>query len=132
MSHTDFADIELGIVVNLDTLKEVLKTLSIDGRRWWIASDPEDAVEFGSISIGHGDQMCTDRLNTLHFRVPVISCIVPEYNRPRLVILFDAAYITPLEPGVYVEDGITMHNGLEDFRSFFLPVRNALAKRLRG
>ena len=32
--------IELGFVVNLETLREVLKGLSVNGRRWWIASDP--------------------------------------------------------------------------------------------
>ena len=130
MKHTDFEDVELGLVVNLSTLKDILKSLSVSGRRWWIASDPEDAAESGFISIGHGDPGCHDRLNTLHFRVPIISCVVPEYHRPRLVMLFDEAYITPEEPGVYVEDGIVMRNGLEDFRSFFVPVRKALADRL--
>jgi hypothetical protein len=36
-------EVELGFVANLETLREVLKELSINGRRWWVASDPTDA-----------------------------------------------------------------------------------------
>jgi hypothetical protein len=38
-------EIGLGFVVNLETLREVLKSLSVRGRRWWIASDPADAID---------------------------------------------------------------------------------------
>jgi hypothetical protein len=43
----DLSELELGIVTSLQTLREVLKRLSIGGRRWWIASDPLGAVEDG-------------------------------------------------------------------------------------
>jgi hypothetical protein len=51
----DFSEVEIGIVVNLQTLREVLKGLNVCGRRFWIASDPHDAVETGSLTISHGD-----------------------------------------------------------------------------
>jgi hypothetical protein len=36
----DLDNVELGFAINLGTLREVLKGLSMNGRRWWIASDP--------------------------------------------------------------------------------------------
>jgi hypothetical protein len=74
----DFDQVELGLVVNLTILREVLKSLSIDGKRWWIASDPQDALTTRSITIGHGDPRCTDRLNTLYFRIPVLGNETPR------------------------------------------------------
>jgi hypothetical protein len=62
--YVDLDEVELGFVVNLKTLRDVLKTLSRDGKRWWIASDPHDAAANGFLSIGHGDPQCNDRLNT--------------------------------------------------------------------
>jgi hypothetical protein len=43
----DLSELELGIVTSLQTLREVLKRLSIGGNRWWVASDPLGAVEDG-------------------------------------------------------------------------------------
>jgi hypothetical protein len=44
----DINGVELGLVVNLKTLREALKGLTINGRRWWwIASDPYDAAARG-------------------------------------------------------------------------------------
>jgi hypothetical protein len=40
----DFDQVELGLVGNLTILGEALKSLSIDGKRWWIASDPHYAL----------------------------------------------------------------------------------------
>jgi hypothetical protein len=33
-------EVDLGFVVNLETLRGVLKSMSVNGRKWWIASDP--------------------------------------------------------------------------------------------
>jgi hypothetical protein len=63
-------EVDLGFVVNLETLREVLKAMSVNGRKWWIASDPNDAIDTHTITIGHGDPGCHDRLNTLYYRVP--------------------------------------------------------------
>jgi hypothetical protein len=52
--YTSLDEVELAVVVNLETLREVLMSMSIDAKRWWIASDPHDAVAGGYISIGHG------------------------------------------------------------------------------
>jgi len=45
----DLGELELGFVVSLGVLREVLRGLSLNGRRWWIASDPHDAAEEGSL-----------------------------------------------------------------------------------
>jgi hypothetical protein len=110
----------------------VLKGLSINGRCWWIASDPYDAVETGYVSVGHGDPNCTDRLNTLFFRIPVLNNETPRAGTDRLVLLFDASTSSAEEPGYYIEDGRVMQDLLEDFRSFFYPIKDALIVRLQA
>ena len=37
-------EVDLGFVVNLETLREVLKSMSVNGLKWWVASDPGDAI----------------------------------------------------------------------------------------
>src|SRR5260370_22388817 len=104
----DFDEVELGLVVNLKTLREVLNGLSIGGKRWWIASDPHDAVEDGAIFIGHGDARCTDRLNTLTFRVPVLNHEAPRGGTDRIVVLLDPSTLSSKDPGYYIENGRVM------------------------
>jgi hypothetical protein len=128
----DIEQVEVGFVVNLDTFREVLKGLSINGRRWWIASDPHDAVETGYISVGHGDPECTDRLNILLFRIPVLNNEMPRAGTDRLVLLFDSSVASAEEPGYYIENGRIMQDCLEDFACFFYPIRDALVARLRA
>jgi hypothetical protein len=132
MIHDDLDDVELGLVVSLDTLRGVLKTLSVDGRRWWVASDPHDAAETGSLTIGHGDPNCKDRLNTSYFRVPVVSSAAADCHRVRLVLLFDSSCVTAEEPGFHVEEGIVMRDALDDFSAFFEPIKAGLMARLQA
>lgn len=125
-------EVDLAVVVNLETLREVLKSLSIDGKRWWIASDPRDAIGDGYISIGHGDPGCTDRLNTLHFRVPVVNGETPMGGTERLLLLFDESTSFPEERGFYLENSNVMEDPLEDMMRFFGPIKRALVDRLRA
>jgi hypothetical protein len=124
-------NIELGFVVNLETLREALKTLNIRGRRWWFASDPDDAIDDGYVVIGYGDEGCIDRLNTVSFRLPVLTRQTPYSGTGRILVLFDASSITADQPGFYLADGLIEQDFLEDFQSFFGPVKEALIKRMQ-
>jgi hypothetical protein len=128
----DFDEVELGLIVNIKILREVLKTLSIDGRRWWIASDPHDAAATGYISLGHGDPHCMDRLNTLHFRIPTVGNEIPRAGTDRIILLLDLSTCSAEEPGFYLENGRVMQDSLEDLISFYFPIRNALIARLQA
>jgi hypothetical protein len=128
----DFDQVELGVVVNLTILREVLKSLSIDGKRWWIASDPQDAQTTRSITIGHGDPRCKDRLNTLYFRIPVLGDQTPGGGTNGLVLLLDPSTSVADEPGYYMEDGRVVQDFVEDFVSFYRPIARALIARLRA
>jgi hypothetical protein len=128
----DFNEVELGLLVNLKTLREVLKGLSIGGKRWWIASDPQDAVEDGAIFIGHGDARCVDRLNTLTFRVPVLNDETPRGGTDRIVVLLDPSTSSSKDPGYYIENGRVMQDPLEDFFCFYHPIKRALIARLQA
>ena len=130
--HTSLDEVELAVVVNLETLREVFMSMSIGGKRWWIASDPHDAIVDGYISIGHGDPGCTDRLNTLYFRVPVVNDETPMGGTDRLVVLIDESTSFPQEPGFYLEDSEVVEDPFEDFMSFFEPLKHALVARLRA
>jgi hypothetical protein len=128
----DFDEVELGLVVNLKTLREVLKTLSFNGRRWWIASDPYDAVARGYVSIGHGDPHCADLLNTLYFRIPILGPETPMGRTDRLLLLIHPATCFPEEPGYYLENGRVMQDPLQDFSCFYHPIKHALVARLQA
>ncbi len=126
----DFSDVDLGLVVSLGTLREVLKEISLNGKRWWIASDPQDAIETGFITIGHGDPKCVDRLNTLYFRFPVVGNQEWKARTDRLIVMFDSNAATAEDPGYYIENGRVVQDAVEDFDGFFTPVERALIARL--
>jgi hypothetical protein len=128
----DCTEIELGFVVNLKTLREVLKELSINGRRWWIASDPYDAAARGYVSIGYGDPQCEDRLNTVYFRFPIVRDVTPTTSRDRLVLLIDPSTCMPEAPGFYLEAGRVVEDSLEDFLCFYPPLKRALITQLQN
>jgi hypothetical protein len=128
----DFSEVDLGFVVSLGTLREVLKAISLNGKRWWIASDPHDAAETGFITIGHGDQKCVDRLNTLYFHIPVVGNQEWKTRTDRLIVMFDSTTVTAEDPGYYIDDGRVMQDTVEDLCSFFEPVEWALIDRLQA
>lgn len=125
----DLDHVDIGFVVNLITLREVLANLSADGRRWWIASDPADALSQGTITIGHGDPGCVDRLNTLYYRVPVLNEEVPPAGAAHLVVVLHPSVVSPEQIGLYLEHGRVVQDAIEDAESFYFPIQRALARR---
>jgi hypothetical protein len=130
--YVDCDGLELGFVVNIKTLREALKELSINGRRWWIASDPYDAAARGYVSIGYGDPQCEDRLNTVYFRFPIVGDVTPKGSTDRLLLLIDPSACMPEAPGFYLEDGRLVQDSLEDFLCFYPPLKRALIARLQN
>ena len=125
----DFSELELGFVVSLGTLREVLRDLNIHGRRWWLASDPEDAVEIGYVILGHGCEGCVDRLNTLHFRIPEVGNDGSK-KTDRVILMLDSSTASAEEPGYYLLDGRITEDPVEDFFNFYGPIEQALIARL--
>jgi hypothetical protein len=124
--------VEVGFVVNLGTLREVLKGLSINSRRWWVASDPSDALESHSVTVGYGDPGCVDLLNTLYFKVPVLSDEKPLAGTDRLILLLDCSVISAEQPGLYIEEGRVLEDPLADIEYFFIPIKQALIAMVRN
>jgi|SRR5665213_798582 len=127
----DMSEVEMGFVVSLGVLREVLRGLNIRGRRWWISSDPHDAAEDGYISVAHGTVGAYDRLNTLHFRVPVIGNEGTKFT-DRLILMFDPSTAIAVEPGYYLNDGHILEDPVEDLVSFYEPIERALLTRLQA
>lgn len=128
----DMSEVEMGFVVSLGVLREVLRGLNVNGRRWWVSSDPYDAVEDGYISIAHGTIGAFDRLNTLHFRVPVLGNENWHGRTDRLILMFDPSTTTAVEPGFYLQDGSILEDPVEDLVSFYEPLERALLTRLQA
>ena len=127
---TEIDAVGLGIIISLKELRGVLRDLSTEGMRWWVASDPRDTLETGTITVGHFDPRCWDRLNRLYFRIPTLNEIL-EDRTDDLVLLFDPLLITADEPGYYFRNGHTSEDSAKDFISFFNPLSDALVTRLR-
>lgn len=128
---TNLEEIDLGFVVSLATLRQVLKKLSVNGRKWWIASDPTDALENQCLTLAHGSYGCADLLNTLYYRVPVLNEHKPFAGTDKLVLLLDPSVVSPEQPGLYVEDGRVLEDGFADVECFFFPIQRALISMLR-
>lgn len=124
--------IELGFVVNLETLREVLKSMSVNGRKWWIASDPGDAIGTHTVTIGHGDPGCDDRLNTLYYRVPVLNEEMPMAGTEKIVLMFDSSIVWAEQPGLYFEGGRVFEDSFADLQSFYDPIQRALLAKLQS
>jgi hypothetical protein len=121
----DLSDVELSFAANLKTLRRVFSTLSNNGRRWWVASDPRDAIEMGGIVVGHGDASCVDRLNTVLFRIPVLNEDIPRAGVDSLVFLVDPSTISTTDPGYYFEHGCVVQDSVADLAAFFQPIKAA-------
>ena len=124
--------VDLGFVVNLETLREVLKSMSVNGRKWWIASDPGDAIATHTVTIGHGDPGCEDRLNTLYFRIPVLNEELPMAGTDKLTLMLDSSVVSAEQPGLYFEDGRVFKDSVEDLQCFYDPIQRALLKKLQS
>jgi hypothetical protein len=111
----DLSDVELSFAANLKTLRRVFSTLSNNGRRWWVASDPRDAIEMGGIVVGHGDASCVDRLNTVLFRIPVLNEDIPRAGVDSLVFLVDPSTISTIDPGYYFVGNRVVRDSIADF-----------------
>jgi hypothetical protein len=125
-------EVDLGFVVNLETLRDVLKAMSVSGRKWWIASDPVDAINTHTVTIGHGDPGCHDRLNTLYYRVPVLNEEMPIAGTDKLTLMLDSSVVSAEQPGIYIEDGRVFKDSVEDLQSFYDPIQRALMAKLQS
>jgi hypothetical protein len=125
-------EVDLGVVVNLETLRDVLKAMSVNGRRWWIASDPSDAIATHTVTIGHGDPGCEDRLHTLYFRVPVLNEELPMAGTDKLTLMLDSSVVSAEQPGLYFEGGRVFKDSVEDLQSFYEPIQRALLTKLQS
>jgi hypothetical protein len=125
-------EVDLGFVVSLETLRQVLKSMSVDGRKWWIASDPGDAIETHTVTVGHGDPGSDDRLNTLYYRVPVLNKEMPMAGTEKIVLMLDSSIVWAEQPGLYFEGGRVFEDSLADLQSFFDPIQRALLAKLQS
>ena len=103
----------------------------MEGKRWWLASDPSDAALLGFVSIGHGDPACKDRLNQLHFRVPIIGPVHGKSPTDRIVLLFDPATCTREEPAFHLRNKHIVEDPMEDFLAFYTPLKQAFLRRMQ-
>lgn len=123
-------DVDVAVVVNIENLREVLSKLSVGGRTYWIACEPGFAMARGYIKIGFGDPGCTDRLNTILFRVPILNSDQPPGGSDKLIVLLDASVVVAEQAGLYRGDGGVEHDGFADLEDFLRPLQRALVEVL--
>ena len=123
-------DVDLAVVVNVEILRQVLKTLSRNGRKWWIACEPAHAMEAGFLTIGYGDPGCVDRLNTVYYKVPILNEDPPLGGPDKLVVLLDSSVVVPEQCGLYREGDRVLEDEITDFEDFFIPIARAMVPLL--
>lgn len=125
--EVNLEDVDLAAVVNVEILREVLNKMSAQhGRRWWIACEPQYALERGYITIGYGDPRCTDRLNTMYYRAPILNRERPIGGPDKLVVLLDSSVVAPEQGGLYREGDHVIEDEIADMEEFFIPICRAL------
>lgn len=123
MSTDEYGFIDVALVVRVRALREILRSLHVDGRDWWIGIDPERAREIGWITLGWGNQRCSDPLNVQYFLAPILKGA--QDTRPdNLLVLFDASSIE--------SEDRCCPNSVGDFQDFFVPLKTALIGRLQA
>jgi hypothetical protein len=123
MSADDYGFIDVALVVSIKALRGILRTLHVDGKNWWIGVDPERARETGWISLGWGDQGCSNPLNVQYFRAPLVD-LDQESPPDKLLVLFDASLFISEDRGICSSIG--------DWENFFAPLQMALIAKLQG
>ena len=93
---------------------------------------PSRLLETGVITVGHGYPRCFDRLNTLHFHLPVVGNGGSNSRADRLILMLNPSVITPEEPCLYLANGRVLEAPIEDFISFYEPIKRALARLQAG
>jgi hypothetical protein len=119
-------DIEIALVVNVEILRQVLKKLSSNGKRWWIACEPAYVLENGFLTVGYGDPGCVDRLNTVYYKLPLLNDDPPLGGPDKLVVVLDSSVVVPEQRGLYREGNRVLEDEIADIEDFFLPITRAL------
>ena len=119
-------DVELAVVVNVEILRQVLKTLSRNGKKWWIACEPAYALESGFVTVGYGDPGCVDRLNTVYYKIPILNQDLPFGGPDNLVVLLDSSVVVAEQCGLYREGDRVLEDEIADFEDFFTPIVRAI------
>jgi hypothetical protein len=120
-------EVELAVAVNVEILRQVLKKLSGSSKTtWWIACEPAYAFENGYLTVACGCPGCTDPLNTVLYRMPILNRDEPPGNPDKLVVLIDSSVIIAEQPGLYRDGSSVQTDELSDIEEFILPIRRAL------
>jgi len=119
----------VGLVISVGKLRSVIRCLGVNGRRYWIASDPADALETGAITVGFGGRECTDPLNRAFFRIPIVgegAGVTPD----SIILLLDPAVITSEDRGYHLDKKRFIAECPVDFDEFYSPLKNELLRIL--
>jgi hypothetical protein len=119
-------DVDIAVVVNVEILRQVLRKLSTNGKKWWIACEPAYVLERGFVTIGYGDPGCVDRLNTIYYKAPILNEDPPLGGPDKLVVLLDSSVIVAEQCGLYCGGGRVLQDEMADFEDFFTPIARAM------
>lgn len=131
MATDEYGNVTIGLVISVEELRSVLRGLKVNGKRYWLASDPDSASEIGMITVGFGDRSCSDPLNRAFFRIPIVRESA-EGSPDRLMLLFDASVIEQEDRGYQLAEKQFISESPIDFGDFFCPLKSEPVKRLQS
>ena len=119
-------EVDIAVAVSVEILRQVLKKLSRNGKKWWIACEPAYTLESGAVTIGYGDPGCVDLLNTVYYKLPILNQELPLGGPDKLVVLVDSSVLVAEQAGLYREDDRVLEDPIADMEEFFMPIARAL------
>ena len=114
-------------VISVKALREVLKEISTDEGRWWIAEDRPHNVVVG-FTLG---KMLADELNNILFKFPKIANVWLFGEDGEIVCMYPISRET-IQRGLYWDKDRLVCDEVRDWEAFWPPIKAAMAKRYSG
>ena len=129
MSLDDWITVDIALIVEMETFRTVLKSLSAGGDQWWFASDPAGAVGIGCLIVGFRNAVSSSSSHAVFFRIPLLNqgTCLPDGR----YLVLAPALIDSIDPVPRVEPSQS-RDSIGDFERFYFPLKNALTAQLRA
>jgi hypothetical protein len=119
-----------GYILSIADLRRVLADISHGSRRWWIQNnftllrDPDEQTFW--LTLFHSNPAPDQMTDEISFHVPVLLSSVVRWNEESALVCLDPEVIRPHGEGLYLENDRVVGDFMEDWITFWEPLKQAL------